>query len=75
MDNWLFPYPISSVIQVSGGTINLKVVDIMNLDFSWNRSKLFSLVPTHIVDSICSLYIPCSGKEDELFWGLTQDGE
>lgn len=66
MDNWVFPYPISSVIQVVGGSTNLKVVDVINPDFTRNRSKICSLVPSHIVDTICSLYIPCSGREDEL---------
>lgn len=44
-DNWVFPYPISSIIQVPSDSLNLRVADVMAIGSSWNRAKLLELVP------------------------------
>ncbi|XP_048502732.1 uncharacterized protein LOC125498547 [Beta vulgaris subsp. vulgaris] len=74
-DNWVFQYPLSSIIVPTPRT-ETYFVDHCILDSGrWNTQVLLSLVPPHIVAHIVSIYIPSEPQLDSLIWGLTADGE
>ena len=74
-DNWLFPYPINSIVTPTADTVNILVSDCFSAPGQWNISLLLSLVPPHIVSLISSIYLPQFSQVDKLVWGLTADGE
>lgn len=61
MDKWVFPYPLKDILYVCC------------VEMLWDRTTLSAIIPSHLVDKICSLYIPSRGCEDELVLGLSSD--
>lgn len=73
-DKWVFdgtprrPITIQPVID-----LNLKVVDLIEEDNTWNLGKLQTLFPSADVTRTAS-WPPCREAKDSLVWTYTRDG-
>ena len=74
--NWVLPFPLLKTLddnQINSIDLDAKVVDFIS-NGSWDRTKLSSVLNSHIVDQICGIPIPSSSFEDSFIWGPSSNG-